>query len=380
MIKKIIVQPVLLLLACGIMAQIMVSCEKKDQSPAPKFLDVNVRFNGVQKPQEGDELKVALFYKEVTGFAENALEPDNLISVLLTRQQIDGGIRVTFEDFKEAEQAFVVAYVDIDRDGASGPGDLIVFHNDKSFEAVAAGEAVPDNVAGDYAITINLNKVIAAGGNEGPLTDTDGNEYQTVTIGEQTWMAENLKVTTYNNGDPIATGLDAAAWTSTNAGAYAIYPFAGVEGVNSEAEMVARFGLLYNWHAINDARGTCPEGWRVATDQDWKQLESFLGMAVSDLDLTIWRGTQGPSLKSPAYWVPHANAGTDDFGFSALPGGSRYSNGNFDRIGTFAYFWTATEANATNAYRRLLRNDYITINRSGISKNEGSCIRCLKNQ
>src|SRR5690606_17311517 len=121
-----------------------------------------------------------------------------------------------------------------------------------------------------YVLNIDL-------GPEEAVTDIDGNVYTTVVIGDLEWMVENLKVTKYNNGDAIPTGLSDADWSATftngRLGAYAVYPYTASGGlVNSEEEMIETYGLLYNGFAVHDSRGLAPEGWRVATDEDYKEL------------------------------------------------------------------------------------------------------------
>lgn len=110
----------------------------------------------------------------------------------------------------------------------------------------------------------------------GTVTDYDENVYNTVLIGDQCWMQSNLQTTHYDNGDPIITRLSNDYWMNTTSGAYAIYPHSQVEGINSDAEMVAAYGNLYNWYAVNDERRLCPEGWRVPSFDDWNQLRNFI--------------------------------------------------------------------------------------------------------
>ena len=113
------------------------------------------------------------------------------------------------------------------------------------------------------------------------VEDIDGNCYTTVQIGSQLWMAENLKTISYNNGDDIVTGVDNASWISAFEGAYAIY--------NDDPSNVEIYGNLYNWYAINDDRGICPEGWHVPTDAEFKALELFIGMSEEQANSLIWR-------------------------------------------------------------------------------------------
>lgn len=101
------------------------------------------------------------------------------------------------------------------------------------------------------------------------VTDVDGNIYLTVVIGDQEWMMENLKTTHYNDGTPITNMVDATGWRNIDEPAYVWY-----ENNSSYEES---YGALYNWHAVGDPKGLCPDGWRVATDEDWKELELLLG-------------------------------------------------------------------------------------------------------
>ena len=152
------------------------------------------------------------------------------------------------------------------------------------------------------------------------VTDIDGNVYETVLIGEQLWMAENLKVTHYNDGSEIPTGLDNSTWNSTNEGAYAIY-----DDDLANAEV---YGNLYNGFIIDEDSGVCPEGWHVPSDGEWKELELFLGMSEEEVNSLIWRGTnQGSKIAGNSELWNDGDLKSDlDFGmsgFNALPAGAR---------------------------------------------------------
>jgi uncharacterized protein (TIGR02145 family) len=100
------------------------------------------------------------------------------------------------------------------------------------------------------------------------VTDIDGNVYETVQIGEQLWMAENLQITHYNNGDAIATALSDSEWSSTTDGTYAVYDD---DPVNADI-----YGNLYSWYAVNDERGVCPEGYHVPSDSEFTQTQKLI--------------------------------------------------------------------------------------------------------
>ena len=103
-----------------------------------------------------------------------------------------------------------------------------------------------------------------------PISDVEGNTYRTVIIGEQEWMAENLQTTTYRNGEPIDyPGDDDAAWRDNTTGAYTWY--------NNEQAMGEAYGALYNWHAVINPDGLCPDGWRMPDHEDWLYLTDYVG-------------------------------------------------------------------------------------------------------
>ena len=158
------------------------------------------------------------------------------------------------------------------------------------------------------------NEVFATPVVMGNVTDIDGNVYQTVKIGDQWWMAENLKVIHYQNGDGITKLPNNTVWSTYGEGAYCNY-----DNNDSNADI---YGSLYNWYAVNDSRNIAPDGWHVPTDEEWKELEMFLGMSQSEANGTGWRGTdEGSKLKATSGWSGFN--GTNESGFSALPGGSR---------------------------------------------------------
>jgi len=205
------------------------------------------------------------------------------------------------------------------------------------------------------------------------FTDINGNTYQTVQIGDQCWMAENLKVTRYRNGDPIPNVTDITEWTGLSTGAYCNY--------NNNSGNVATYGRLYNWYAVDDSRNIAPAGWHVPTDAEWRQLEMYLGMSQSQADSTGWRGTdEGGKMKETgtSHWYSPNTGATNESGFSALPGGNRSYNGYFYTLGIYASFWSSTEYNSSIAWDRIL--DFISaqVERDYYSKQNGFSLRCLR--
>jgi uncharacterized protein (TIGR02145 family) len=205
------------------------------------------------------------------------------------------------------------------------------------------------------------------------VTDYDGNVYQTVLIGDQCWMMENLKVTHYRNGDPIPHVTDDGEWEGLSTGAYCEYG-------NNPAN-VATYGRLYNWYAVDDSRNIAPEGWHVPTDEEGKQLEMYLGMSQSEADATGWRGTdEGGKLKEAGttHWYAPNTGATNESGFTALPGGYRYSSGIFLGMGYFAYFWSSPENDSSYAWYRYLDRNNSQVLRSHPYEHYGFSVRCVR--
>jgi uncharacterized protein (TIGR02145 family) len=207
----------------------------------------------------------------------------------------------------------------------------------------------------------------------GIVTDIDGNVYRTVKIGNQWWMAENLKVTHYRNNNSIPIVTNGAVWGGLTTGAYC--------DPNNNAGYVSTFGRLYNWYAVNDSRKIAPAGWHVPSDDEWKQLEIYLGMNVAELDLTGYRGTtEGGALKDvgTTLWSSPNSGATNESGFSALPAGLRDYVGNFYDMTNYGSFWSSTQSDGSSAWERHLYYSYPTIYRFAYAKPFGFSVRCVK--
>ena len=219
----------------------------------------------------------------------------------------------------------------------------------------------------------------------GSVTDTDGNVYKTVKIGRQWWMAENLKVKRYRNGDSvfyIGVTLDSAIWNKNKTGAYYIYDSRDTASHNYNGKI---FGFLYNWYAISNQKNIAPAGWHVPTDDEWKQLEIYMGMGNDDADKVNWRGTkEGDKLKiqSGGWTIPTDQYnvwGTNESGFSAIGGGCVMFNGVFGIPGANyeGFWWTASEQD-TGAWYRYLDYNKANIFRFYGPKSYGFSVRCVK--
>ena len=203
------------------------------------------------------------------------------------------------------------------------------------------------------------------------IADVDGNTYNTVTIGTQVWMADNLATTKYRNNSGIPNVTSDALWIAATTPAYCWY--------NNDIGNKTAYGAMYNWFTVNTGN-LCPTGWHVPTDDEFVTMEEYLGLNPANAYDWTWRGTdQGTQMKNTFGWNASGN-GTNTSGFTALPGGYRYvATGTFNDVGNIAYFWTASEVDAaTSLYRRLDYNQ-TGIYRSGVEKQAGKYVRCVKN-
>jgi uncharacterized protein (TIGR02145 family) len=202
----------------------------------------------------------------------------------------------------------------------------------------------------------------------GSMTDQEGNVYKTIVIGTQEWMAENLNTSIYRNGDAIPTNLDNVAWGNTNSGAWAYY--------NNDSSFACPYGKLYNWYACVDARQLCPIGWHVPTDAEWTVLTDYLGGEVVAGGKMKTTGTI--EAATGLWYSPNAEA-TNSTGFSATPGGFRYSYGEYDYIGSNGLWWSSSEDGTANAWIRYLLYGNGYANRGNGNRHYGYSVRCLRN-
>jgi uncharacterized protein (TIGR02145 family) len=194
------------------------------------------------------------------------------------------------------------------------------------------------------------------------IRDIDGFQYQTARLGTQTWMAQNLNVTQFRNGDPIPEAQTAEEWRKANLEGTPAWCY-----YKNDPENAAIYGKLYNWYAITDPRGIAPQKWHVPNQEEWNRMINFLG----------GKQKAGPSLKSSSGWNKGGN-GSNQSNFMALPGGSRDENGSFLGMGNYGYFWTAQEQAAYNAWGCDLGYSYTQINRFSYQKGNGFSVRCVR--
>ena len=198
------------------------------------------------------------------------------------------------------------------------------------------------------------------------LTDFDGNTYQTVTIGTQVWMAENLKASKYSDGTPLQYVMNNDTWIGLTTGAYCYWN-------NDAATYKDTYGAIYNWYAAADSRNLCPDGWHVPTVGEWLTLANYLGGV----------GVAGGKMKETGfdYWDTPNTGATNESGFTALSSGYRLQStgGYANTFGSVAYWWTSSDYSGNYAWMVYIRNDWGNFyTGNSLTKATGVSVRCVK--
>ena len=213
-------------------------------------------------------------------------------------------------------------------------------------------------------------------GDCGDPVSYQGYDYATVLIGEQCWFAENLRCENYENGDAIPSNLSDSEWQNTTSGAVTVY---GEDGVCTHvspdidacdpAQSLNEYGRLYNWYAVDDARGLCPSGWHIPSDGEWTSMIDFLGGQL----------IAGGKMKTTYGWYDGGN-GTNSSGFSGLPGSNRsIPIGEFAGGGERGYWWSSTNYFGPYAYHRYMFHDHDGFIARGTEHMEsGRSVRCIQ--
>ena len=206
----------------------------------------------------------------------------------------------------------------------------------------------------------------------GSVTDIDGNVYKTIQIGTQIWMAENLKVLRYRNGDPINKVTNNTSWTALTSGAYCYYN-------NDEVTYKAVYGALYNWYAVADNRNIAPVGWHIPTDSEWQTLVDSLGGdynvggPLKEIGTSHWNGGNPQNLGA-----------SNSSGFTALPGGWRSNqsdnDGKFYFVSSGGAWWSTGESELNHewVWIRELYGDLLAVGHNPYPKQYGFSVRCVR--
>jgi uncharacterized protein (TIGR02145 family) len=192
-------------------------------------------------------------------------------------------------------------------------------------------------------------------------TENKSKDSETVKIGTQSWAKANLNVHTFRNGDSIPEAKTNKEWVTAGESGKPAWCY-----YNNSPANGTKYGKLYNWYALNDPRGLAPAGWTLSSDDDWANLIGFLG----------GQAEAGKKVKSTSGWG-EGNYGTNESGFTALPGGYRVENGLFFNIVTIGTWWSSTESKAQTAIDHYLSMSG-SLSRSSNPRQRGESVRCLR--
>jgi uncharacterized protein (TIGR02145 family) len=220
-----------------------------------------------------------------------------------------------------------------------------------------------DTIFGDEEsfITTNPGKSIIgfnSGLAYGSISDIDNNVYKTVVIGTQTWIAENLRTSRFNDGTNISFTPDASDWSELSSPGYSWY--------NNDSVI---YGALYNWYAVTE-RNLCPTGWHVPSDADWTILTNYVGGETTAADKLKEAGT--------THWLSTLAEITNEKGFTALPGGYRFAEGTYGNIRKYGFWWSSTESSTAAAFCVDILSGFSNTVRTTSLKNSGFSVRCVK--
>jgi uncharacterized protein (TIGR02145 family) len=224
--------------------------------------------------------------------------------------------------------------------------DSIIFENKQVMKVILPGNIKTYNISEIDSIIFTFN------------TCTE------IQIGELIWMCKNLDVDHYRNGSTIPQIRDLNEWLNLKTGAWCYY--------NNDSAMGKIYGRLYNWYAVNDARGLAPKGWHVASHEEWTKLIEYLG------DVTV----AGGKIKETGtmHWNYPNTGATNESGFTALPGGMRGNPGTFRTLGDNGYWWSSTSNDNISSWPLILNFNSPEVDFTPILKYDGLSVRCVKDE
>ncbi|MEI6554593.1 MAG: fibrobacter succinogenes major paralogous domain-containing protein [Paludibacter sp.] len=212
--------------------------------------------------------------------------------------------------------------------------------------------------------------------NGSTVSDIDGNVYHTVTIGDQTWMVENLKTTHYRNGDAISCVLTDSLWEGQEVGAYCYY--------NNDKNNIPKYGMLYNFNAVQDTRNIAPIGYHVATREDWDELNHYLNLSgLSGTDTMVYVSKLIASKanwkeSSVSYAVGNQSNDNNKTGFNAMPAGYRHNSGYYKRSEIVGEWWCFSTSKEMLVLSKTIRYDSPQFGSSLGFRMRGVSVRCVK--
>ena len=281
-----------------------------------------------------------------------------------TETDPNGGTNYTIASTQQLLSVPYALYANSTSSSVSSSGDTLFLGN-QSY--IIPGISAANNSSGQTGITqhtCGADSVHNPTKNYGTMTDQEGNVYKTIVIGTQEWMAENLKTSSYRNGELIASVTDNNQWYSLTTGAWCFY--------NNDSQYECPYGKLYNWYAVSDLRNVCPLGWHVPNDAEWRILINYLDPNSFEGDSINIAGGKMKS-KGIQYWIAPNIGATNESGFSGLPGG--VTSGNMGYMGAW---WSSTAYNSNYSWIWMLSNHLDTSYHNWVWMPAGWAIRCIK--
>ena len=259
----------------------------------------------------------------------------------------------------------------------SADKNITLFNNNviKKMKSLPTGFNIPTHKQSSLSDSVNMDvkqvelpEILSV---QTQCIDIDNNTYKTVKIAFQIWMAENLKVSHYRNGDPIYYAKSNLEWQSASENRVGAWCFLDNNPSNGNV-----LGKLYNWYAVNDPRGISPIEWHVASDEDWKELELYLGMSKEDVDDA--HDLRGETQNVASFLIA-SGFNIENDAFNVLPTALRHDNGDFE-YHEWCYTWTSSQEDLEIAWERTFFDKRKGISRLSIHKGYGFSIRCIKNK
>ncbi len=276
-------------------------------------------------------------------------------------------VRLTWNDNSSTETGFEVQRSEVESSGYEKIGEVAANTAEYADTGIDTAKIYYYRVrARKNEIYSNPSTSVSVNTTYRVVKDIDNNIYPVVVIGEQEWMAENLKTTRYRDGTEIPNVVEDGAWKNLTSGAFTFY--------NNDTYYIGIYGRLYNWYAATDIHELCPAGWHVPSEADWQTLINTLGSEA------------GKKMKEEGtlHWNT-PNEGTNQSGFTALPGGWRTGAGTWltngqPSVGNYAGFWSSTGSNQSvrTAYDVSLSYYETLVSEGYHNKTIGNSIRCIK--
>ena len=315
-----------------------------------EILQIGNRFSQGIKKFQITGLKQGMYIIFISG--ENYFYTSKLISLNITQSEA----KIEYLGNEKNEGSFTnlkIAKATVDM--AYTIGNILLFTGFSGIYSTIITDVPTESKTITFIFAVNCSSLST-------VTDIDGNIYNTVKIGDQCWMRENLKTTKYRNGDSIPYNPNDTAW-------YTKAAYCDCNGIPSQS---AIYGKMYNFFAVIDSHNLCPIGWHIPTDAEWTILTTYLG----------GESVAGGKLKETdtMHWFSPNTGATNETGFTGLPSGWHHWDGTFYNFGKFGQWWSSTEHNIlkSNSWYRGLQYNEKTVYRNYGAKGVGGSVRCLK--